>query len=204
MSYRVPESEEDFGSYHSDSDGLTPLHTARTFLGWPLENCATTERICLTDQKRHPCFLLPPSGKITQVPHHQIGWRQSPDGILITDVEYGEPVDLPDDGVVGVITLDAYYDLQVWNANCGRFEKVDLSWLVVLGEPVGQPQPPFSSGRYGHRRSSTTRGQARGYRNLYRGLILTPEVKANRELMDEDFLRTFRRPFITRDLIPEV
>lgn len=204
MPFRVPECDKGPESRCLNSETLTPLRTARTFLGWPLENCATSKWACLTDQEGRPCFLLPPTGKIMRVPHHLSGWRSSPEGILVTDTIYDEPVDAPDDGSVGVITLDTYYDLQAWNANCGRFEKIDLSWIVVLGEPISQPQPPFSSGRYTPRRPPATQGRTGGYRNLYRGLILTPEVKANQELMNEDFLRTFRRPFITRDLIPEV
>ena len=172
---------------------LVSLRTAKKFNGYPLVNYATAGTICLADEDGQPRFLLPPSGGIVEVPKRQLKFM-SADGYMVTETEFGKPLDLPSSGVVAVITLEAYNDLHTWNANCGSFEQIDLSWMVILGERYADPSRLDSSV------CPADRDRIRGY---YQGLKITPETKRNRKMLPENFLEE-RRSKIARFMVPEI
>lgn len=151
------------------SERAIPIAT--WFFGFPIYNYAVDHDAKIVDRwtGKVQC-LLPTTHQVTRVPSRVLNWTKLPDGTPCTQREYSEPIDLPSEpDAVAVIQLETYNDLHTWNVSCCASEQIDLSWMILLGQP--------SRDLFGPRAG------------CYDGFLVTPEVLANRRLVPDELKR---------------
>ena len=148
-----------------------PLPLAAWFNGFPVYNYAVDEDAKIIDCATGAVqCLLPSTHQVTRVPSRVLNWTKLPDGTPCTQREYSEPIDLPSEAdAVAVILPETYDDLHTWNVSCCESERIDLSWMILLGPP-----------------SRDLFGPRPGY---YDGFQVTAEVLANRRLVTDKLRR---------------
>lgn len=180
MGYRVPEAAKAHAEIHLQE--LTHL------FGLRVVNYATSEDVALVSKNTgEPCSRLPTSEQITQVPRRRLSWRTANSKAPASNVDYARPLDIPESGVLAVITAETYVHLQAYN-DLNPLERIDLSWMLVLGKHISKPQRVF---QLLHRLAPAERQMVHGF---YHGLLLTPEVLGNTAIHSREFLSCIGTP----------